>query len=227
MINLIGVYKPKGPSSNQFLTRIKRAFDVKKVGHAGTLDPLASGILVIGIGREATKQLHTAVKKEKEYLAKIRLGMNSTTYDEEGKKSFNFLRKLIFSVFPPKNKKIRETLKIFEGHILQQPPIFSALKIKGQPAYKLARAGKRVNLEAREVDIKKIELIEYKWPYLIINVTTGPGVYIRSLAYDIGKKLGTRGYLRELERTRVGDFTKDNSMTIEELAREYKKKTSI
>lgn len=222
---LFAVYKPKGPSSNKVLNIIRKIVGTKKVGHAGTLDPLASGVLVVGIGRDATKQLNTAVEKEKEYIAKILLGQRSTTYDYEGKKTGNRLKQLLMYFSPIKKEKIESILKEFEGEIMQKPPIFSALKIKGKPAYKLAREGQEVNLREREVNIKKIELLKYRWPYLKIKVTTGPGVYIRSLAHDIGEKLEIGAYLRELERTRVGEFTKEKAKTLEELKKEYKKFT--
>lgn len=201
---ILAVWKPKGPSSNQLLTQIKRLTKIKKIGHAGTLDPLASGILVIAIGRESTKKLSAEVAKEKEYLAKIKLGMESTTDDEEGEKT-------IFEVSEePKESKVTEVVKKFIGEIEQTPPQYSAIKINGKEAYKYARKGQSVDIKSRKVLIKKIEIISYEYPYLTIRVVTGPGVYIRSLARDIGKKLSTGGYITELERTRIDDYTKNN-----------------
>lgn len=210
---ILAVYKPKGPTSHDIINKIRRLTGIKKVGHAGTLDPLAKGILVIGIGRQSTKKLSQIVAKEKEYLATIRLGATSVTNDAEGPISSK--HENIKALKQKINKKIiKEILKQFIGHIQQTPPIFSALKIKGKTAYKLARQGQTPDLKPRAIEIKKIQLIAYKWPYLKIKVVTGPGVYIRSLARDIGQELQTGGYLRALERTRIGSFTKNKTIKI-------------
>lgn len=210
---ILAVYKPKGPTSHDIINKIRRLTGVKKVGHAGTLDPLAKGVLVIGIGRQSTKQLSQIVAKEKEYLGTIRLGATSATDDAEGPISSK--QENIKTLKQKINKKIiKEILKKFTGHIQQTPPIFSALKIKGKTAYKLARQGQIPNLKPRAVEIKKIQLVTYKWPYLKIKVVTGPGVYIRSLARDIGQELQTGGYLSSLERVRVGVFTKNKTIKI-------------
>ena len=211
MENIFAIYKPKGPTSNDILKEIRRITGIKKVGHAGTLDPLARGILVVGIEREATKQLNNIVKKEKEYLAIIKLGIESTTDDDEGEK------KILEINDPPLTNQVEKVVKNFQGEIMQTPPIFSAIKIKGQEAYKLARQGKTVTLKPRKAEIKKIEILDYQWPYLKLKIITGPGVYIRSLARDIGRNLKTGGYLFDLERTRVGDFSIKNSVKISEL----------
>lgn len=211
MKDIFAVYKPKGPTSNQILTKIRKRTGIKKVGHAGTLDPLAQGILVVGVGRAATKQLGTIVAKEKEYLATIRLGYTSTTDDNEGQKE------KIQDITKPLLVHVKNTLKQFKGEIDQVPPIYSAIKIKGQEAYKLARKGKEVKMKSRKALIKKISLISYKYPYLKIKVITGPGVYIRSLARDIGQTLGTGGYLSSLERTRVGQFTKSKALKLNQI----------
>lgn len=211
MKDIFAVYKPKGPTSNQILTKIRKRTGIKKVGHAGTLDPLAQGILVVGVGRAATKQLGTIVAKEKEYLATIRLGYTSTTDDNEGQKE------KIQDITKPLLVHVKNTLKQFKGEIDQVPPIYSAIKIKGQEAYKLARKGKEVKMKSRKALIKKISLISYKYPYLKIKVVTGPGVYIRSLARDIGQVLGTGGYLSSLERTRVGRFTKNKALKLNQI----------
>lgn len=201
MRGIFAVYKPKGPTSHDLIDQIRKLTGEKRVGHAGTLDPLASGVLVVAVGREATKKLALEVKKEKEYLATIKFGETSVTDDEEGEKS----------IWPqpiniPDKKSVEETFRLFLGEIKQMPPIYSALKIKGTSAYKLARQGREVKLIERQVEIKKIELLEYEWPLLKIKIVCGQGVYIRSLARDIGAKLNVGGYLTALERTRVGDF---------------------
>ncbi len=209
---IFSIYKPKGPTSFDIIRGIQKALGQRKgIGHAGTLDPLASGVLVIGIGREATKKLGEIVGKEKEYIAKVYLGKTSTTDDEEGEKTEHHVAQI------PNRENIEEVAKTFIGTIMQTPPIYSALKVGGQTAYSLARKGKNVELKARPIKIKDIEVLDYEWPILRLRVETGPGAYIRALARDIGVKLGVGGaYLADLERTRVGEFTRENSMTPEE-----------
>lgn len=208
---IYGFYKPKGPSSAKFLNGIKRMFPKgTKIGHAGTLDPLASGILVVAIGRENTKKIHESVEAEKEYIAHIKLGSESTTDDEEGEKTQ-------VSSQEPAISNIKEAVKRFIGKIDQIPPIYSAIQVGGKRSYKEARAGREIELKPRPVEIKKIEIISYNYPELIVKVITGKGVYIRALARDIGRELGTGGYLTGLERTRVGEFTKEKSLNIDEI----------
>lgn len=214
---IFAVYKPVGPTSFDVIKQIRKITGIKKVGHAGTLDPLASGVLVVAVGRQSTKKLAQEVKKEKEYLAEIKLGEESTTYDAEGKK-----KKISVSEIPT-IADINQAILKFQGKILQAPPLYSAVKVAGQKAYKMARKGKTIELNPREVEIKKIELLEYSWPYLKLNVTTGPGVYIRSLAHDLGKALKTGGYLSALERTRVGNFAKEQAVVIADLENFLKK----
>ncbi len=210
MNNIFAIYKSKGPTSHDVVDEVRKITGEKRVGHAGTLDPLASGVLVIGVGREATKKLSEIVKKEKEYLAIIRLGITSATDDEEGDKKVTSNKQQVT------RDDIEEAVKSFKGVIQQTPPVYSAVKVKGQEAYKRTRRGEEVKLEPREIEIKKIEIIDYNWPFLKLRVITGPGVYIRSLARDIGAKLKVGGYLAELERTRVGKYTKDQAVTLEE-----------
>lgn len=207
MENIFAVYKPKGISSFAMVSRVRRFLGIKKVGHAGTLDPLARGVLVIGAGREGTKQLATHVAKEKEYVAEIKLGETSTTDDEEGEKT-------VVSTTIPELGEIEMIIKKFVGEIMQVPPIFSAIKVAGKRAYKSARAGEKIEMKARLALIKEIEMLDYNYPVLKIRVVTGPGVYIRSLARDIGAELGVGGYLTDLERTRVGDFKAGDCLEI-------------
>ena len=203
MDNVFAVYKPVGPTSYDILEDIRRRTGIKKVGHAGTLDPLASGVLIVAIGRDATKRLSAEVAKEKEYLATIRLGEESTTDDAEGEKTKQAIET------PPSREQIQEILPQFVGQIEQTPPKYSAIKIKGREAYKYARQNQTVVLEPRMVTVKEITLVSYAWPDVVLRIVTGPGVYIRSLARDLGRALGVGGYISALERTRVGEFTKD------------------
>lgn len=211
MDGIFAVYKPKGVTSFEVIQEIKKLTGEKKVGHAGTLDPLAKGVLVVGVGREATKKLKEFVLGDKEYIGSIRLGAVSPTDDAEGPLEIKPVLKR------PSKTQITKILNKFVGKIKQTPPAYSAVKIKGERAYRLARAGKSVKLRPRSVTIKHIEMVGYRWPYLCIRVVTGPGVYIRALARDIGKELKTGAYLADLERVRVGNFTKENALTIDRL----------
>jgi tRNA pseudouridine55 synthase len=206
---IVAIYKPKGKSSHWVINLVRRITGIKKVGHAGTLDPLAEGVLVVAIGREFTKKINTELKKEKEYLATIKLGEVSTTDDEEGEKKINLIDLI------PNDQKIKEVICTFVGNIWQRPPIYSAIKVRGHNAYEYARKGQEIRLEKRERFIRSIDVLEYDYPLLKLKVITGPGVYIRSLARDLGEKLGTGGYLAGLVRTRVGEFTIKEAIKIE------------
>ena len=209
MNGIFAIYKPVGPTSHDVIDQLRHKTGIKKIGHAGTLDPLAKGVLVVAIGREATKKLSGIVKMEKEYMATIRLGEESTTDDAEGVKN------KIQVDNPPDIAKLKEVIKKFEGDIKQVPPKYSAIKVGGRKAYQLARRGEPVKLGPRSVFIKSIELLEYHWPELKLRVICGSGVYIRSLARDIGRDLDTGGYIKELERVRVGDYSIQDAKTPE------------
>jgi len=201
---IIAVYKPRGVSSFAVVRALQRATGVKKIGHAGTLDPFASGVLVVGIGREATKQLHRIVESEKEYILTVKLGEESNTGDPEG------TIRIVPVLKAPTRVAIRSALKKYTGVILQTPPQFSAVKVKGKRAYEYARLGEKVVLKSRPVFIKTIRILSYRYPLLKLKVVCGKGVYMRSLAQDIGRDVGTGGYAKELERTRVGRFILEN-----------------
>ncbi len=208
-------YKPKGWSSYDVIRFLKKELKERKIGHGGTLDPLAEGVLIIGIGKEGTKKLTDFLKgKEKEYIATIGLGGVSDTYDAEGKITFLEVKEL------PEEEKIRDCLKKFEGKILQKPPVFSAIKVSGTPAYKLARKGRDVEIQPREVEVLRIELLDYQpqkpESILKVKLLVKSGFYVRSFANDLGKMLKTGGYLKELVRTRVGNFTIQEALTLED-----------
>ena len=212
---IYNIYKPKGPTSHDIIDQVRRLTGEKRVGHAGTLDPLASGVLVVAIGREFTKQIDSLMKKEKEYVSLIKLGETSSTDDEEGEKRiFNNVGTDRNLSPHPDESSVKNVLLKFIGEIMQTPPVYSAIKLKGKKAYELARAGKVVEMKPRTVWIKSIELLKYEWPFLEIRVTCGPGVYIRALARDIGEKLGVGGYMAGLERTRVGEFKIENAIKL-------------
>ncbi|MFA6594069.1 MAG: tRNA pseudouridine(55) synthase TruB [Candidatus Buchananbacteria bacterium] len=210
MKNILNINKPKGPTSFDIVAQVRRRTGVKKVGHAGTLDPLASGVLVVAVGREATKTISEVVAKEKEYVADIKLGAVSNTDDEEGAKT-------VIGDYQPSREEIAEAINSFIGEIKQVPPQFSAIKVAGRPAYKTARQGRKLELPARPVAIKEIELLEYEYPNLKIRVVCGPGVYIRSLARDLGQVLKTGAYMSDLVRTRVGEYKIENAVGVEDL----------
>jgi tRNA pseudouridine55 synthase len=208
---IVVMNKPVGITSHDVVDQVRRITGIKKVGHAGTLDPLASGVLVVAISRESTRQLDVWLKKDKEYEAGIRLGMTSTTDDEEGEKTS-------LPIEPPSLNAIELIMSRFVGTIEQEPPQYSAIKVGGKAAYKSARQGKMLALGTRTVTIYEIEILTYHWPFLSLNVRCGSGVYIRSLARDIGKALESGGYLTSLVRTKVGESSLDQALTIDQFA---------
>lgn len=211
MEGIFAVYKDEGMTSHDVVDVVRRCSGQKRVGHAGTLDPCAKGILIIGVGRPATRQLGQITDKEKEYLALIKLGWRSTTDDREGQKE------AVACTVVPSEQDVSKALAKFEGIIQQKPCAFSAVKIAGKPAYKLARARKQLDLKTRDVLIKEIELLRYDWPMVEIRMVTGPGVYVRAVARDLGELLGTGGFVEQLERTRVGPYTKDLAISVSDL----------
>lgn len=212
---IVLIDKPAGWTSFDVVNRLRftitRARDVKpkslKVGHAGTLDPFATGLLIILIGKLYTKQADTFLKLDKVYEATLCLGKTSTTGDLEGEIT-------IKNEVVPKKETIIECLKSFIGNISQTPPAFSAIKINGQRAYELARAGKQFELAPRQVTIYKLELISYNYPVLTIKAHVSSGTYIRTLAEDIGQKLGTGAYCQYLRRTKIGDYDIRNASSL-------------
>ncbi len=210
-----GIYKSPGPTSHDVIDELRKITKIKKIGHAGTLDPSAEGVLVVAIGKEYTKKIEKYTDSEKEYYAEIELGKISTTDDLEGE------IEVIKDIDPPSEKEVKETLKKMEGIINQIPPVYSAIKVSGTRSYKLARKGEKPRLSPRSVVVKSIDLVSYNYPEISINVVTESGVYIRALARDLGRKLSTGGVLCKLIRTRVGDISLDRCFSLEE----FKKKT--
>ncbi len=218
---ILNLKKPSGITSHDAVNKIRNLTGEARVGHGGTLDPFAEGVLVVGVGRESTKKLHQILKgTNKEYLAMLELGKTSTTGDPEGEIKNMASDEEIKSLT---DEKIKKVLKNFTGEIEQVPPIYSAVKIKGTPAYKLARQGITPTLAPRKVVIKELELLEFIPPLVKIRAVVSAGTYVRSLAEDIGKALGVGAYLQALVRSRVGEFKIENSRTLEELEKEYAK----
>ena len=215
MNGILLIAKPKGITSHDVVDRVRRITGERTVGHAGTLDPLAEGLLIILIGRDATRRQAEFMAGEKEYVATVHLGAVSDTDDAEGTIEMTKPKAQI-----PNEIQINATLKRFTGEIQQVPPTYSAIKLKGRKAYELAREGTTPVIEPRTVEIKEIELLEYAYPLLRIRVVCGKGTYIRSLARDIGRTLGCGAYLTALTRTRSGAFHLDDAVSLDALTPE-------
>ena len=214
MHGLLILDKPPGLSSAAAVSRVKRLLPRgTKIGHAGTLDPFATGLLLLLIGR-ATKMAEQLMSQPKQYLATLKLGATTETLDPESPE--------IPHPNPPiaSCEQIESTLQRFIGTIQQQPPIYSALKIAGRPAYALAREGQSPKLAPRPVTIYSIKLLRYEYPLLDLQIDCGRGTYIRSLAADIGTALGSAAYLTSLRRTRIGDFALERAVTLDHLDRQ-------
>ena len=213
-MNLEGIVlvdKPAGPTSHDVVAKMRKLFNTRKVGHAGTLDPMATGMLVIGIGR-ATRLLGYFTAHDKEYLGTIRLGISTTTDDAQGELVTQT------SALHVTESNILETVKDFRGPIMQQPSAISAIKIDGKRAYARVRDGEDINIPARSVMIHDLEIVEIsvladlKVVDVKVRVVCSAGTYIRALARDIGEQLGVGGHLTELRRTRSGVF--DSMVTL-------------
>lgn len=224
------VDKPEGISSFGVVARVRRRLSEEagtvsvkgkdgvvrekrqkvKVGHTGTLDPFATGLLVLLIGK-GTKRANEFLKLNKEYIATVRLGATSTTGDPEGEVT------VVRDVRVPSRVDVEKAVEKFVGETEQRVPSYSAVKINGERAYKLARAGKEVEMPVRKVRIDEIEILDYKWPDLTIRCQVSSGTYIRALGEDIGKELGVGGYLTALRRTQVGEWRIEEAKRLEEL----------
>lgn len=203
------VDKPAGRSSFSIIPLLRKRFGVKKIGHAGTLDPFATGLLVCLIGKNYTRLSDTFLHHDKEYQAVIFLGEARDTFDIEG-------RTIATADKVPTLKEIETIIETFQGEQEQIPPMFSAKKVGGQKLYEAARKGHTIERKPSKVTIH-ITLQRYEYPYLEIDVTCSKGTYIRTLAYDIGKALGTEAYLHALRRMRSGEFHVNNAITIENI----------
>lgn len=198
-------------TSHDVVQKARSILNIKKIGHLGTLDPLATGVLVLAVGN-ATKLIEYLVNNEKEYDAEITLGEKTETYDAEGEK-------IKVTDQPVDLQDIEKIIKNnFLGEIDQMPPKFSAKKINGETAYKKARRGDDFQMKPKKITIHNIDIVEYKWPILKIHVHCGTGTYIRSIAFDIGEKLKCGGYLSKLVRTRVGNFYINTALEINEIS---------
>lgn len=210
MDGLILVHKPKGVTSHDIVIRIRRNLHLKKVGHFGTLDPLATGLLLIAVGK-ATRLFPFYLHSAKTYEGQIHLGYSTDTYDAEGKplsgESKNY----------PVETKLREHMKRFLGEIEQMPPPYSAKKYKGEALYKRVRSQKEYELKSTKVTVYFFRLKMYSPPYMDFDVKCSSGTYIRSIAHDLGQILGCGAHLNQLLRTEIGEFHIDKSHTVEEI----------
>ncbi|MDA8169250.1 MAG: tRNA pseudouridine(55) synthase TruB [Nitrospiraceae bacterium] len=210
MDSVILIDKPKGLTSQETVTALKRRLKVKKAGHTGTLDPIATGLLIVCTG-EATKVSRFLTDLPKQYLATIKLGERTDTFDAEGKVTATGKGNI-------PEAALREAAASFRGRIKQLPPMYSALKVSGRPLYELARKGIEVEREEREVEVHQLDLLWYEPPLAGLLITCAKGTYVRTLADDIGQHAGTYAHITELRRTAIGPFSVENSCTPEGLA---------
>lgn len=192
------VNKPEGKTSFSLVHALRRILKVQKIGHAGTLDPLATGVMVMMVGKNYTKRSNEFLCNSKEYLAEITLGASTDTYDSEGVI-------LQTSTYKPSKEEVLEGLKKFQGEFKQTPPMFSAKKVQGKKLYDLAREGKEIEREASLV-FAEVICLKYDYPKIHLRVKCSKGTYIRSIAHDLGMILGSYAHLTALQRTRSGHF---------------------
>ena len=208
MDGVLVIDKPAGPTSHDIVSRIRKALRAKKVGHTGTLDPVATGVLPLVVGK-ATKVARYLSGSAKTYRATLRLGVNTTTLDGEG----DVVQERPVDVGEP---RLSEALERFVGDIEQIPPMYSAKKVDGKRLYELARKGLEIEREPKPVHVSRIDLLDFAPPLVTIEVSCSAGTYVRVLAQDIGEVLGCGAYLHELRRTAAGPFTLDDAIPIDE-----------
>ena len=207
---IVNLNKPKDITSQDGVTKIKKILHAKKAGHTGTLDPMATGVLLVCVNK-ATRLASFFASLDKEYKAVMKLGTSTDTQDAYGKVIDTC------DYISVERDQVESILKSYSGITLQEPPMFSALKHKGKPLYKLARKGIEIERKPREINISMIELLDFNLPYVTFRARCSKGTYIRTLCHDMGKKLGTEAHLYELERTAIGDFHISDSLSPDEL----------
>ncbi len=208
MFGFLNIYKPKGMTSHDVVAMLRKITKIKQIGHTGTLDPFAEGVLPVCIGK-ATRLIEY-LEDDKEYLATVQFGKNTTTYDIEGEVTECFENKIT-------QNDLELALDSFRGEIEQLPPIYSAIKVNGKKLYEYARKGETVEIKPRKVTISKLELkcFDYEKQTAELLIACSKGTYIRSIAYDLGQKLKCGGYLTKLIRTKAGAFTIDKSIKLD------------
>lgn len=192
------VNKAKDSTSFSIVTQLRKRTNLTKIGHCGTLDPFATGVMVLLLGKKFTKYCPIFSSQTKEYHAHLELGYITKTYDTESSKEF-------FSSEVPTEQQIMESLKNFQGKISQIPPMYSAKKVRGQPLYKLARQGIEIPRKAVTIEVQ-VDFVSYNYPHLELHIQCSSGTYIRSIAHDLGQQLKCGAYLTALTRTRSGPF---------------------
>jgi tRNA pseudouridine55 synthase len=212
MDGVLVIDKPEDWTSHDVIAKCRNLLKVRKIGHTGTLDPFATGVLTLLVGK-ATRLAQFLNKDEKEYIAKITFGFETETGDRTGKIKENTL----CEEFKLENEKIRETLKTFLGEIEQLPPMFSAKKVKGKKLYELARKNLEIERKAVKVTIFDLELLEIEEESIRLRIVSSSGTYIRTLAEDVGRRLGISAHLSELRRIRAGRFDISRAITLEKL----------
>jgi tRNA pseudouridine55 synthase len=210
MDGVLNVNKPSGMTSHDVVQAVRRIIKEKRVGHTGTLDPLATGVLVLCVGK-ATRIARYLEAGVKEYQAVMKLSVTTDTLDADGR----ILETRTYS--PPTEEQLSHALKSFFGEILQSPPAYSAVKVGGVPSYRLARQGKAAPLKARRVTISNIEITSYEDPFVSLTIRCSKGVYVRSLCADLGNLLGTGAHLVSLTRTRSGRFIIDSAIMLPQI----------
>jgi len=209
MNGLLIVNKPVGPTSHDIVYRVRKWSGERRVGHTGTLDPLASGVLIICLGT-ATRISEYILHSDKRYTAIVRLGQTTATYDSQGaileQKDVNLSR-----------KQIEAALSQFRGQIDQTPPAYSAIQVNGKRAYEMAREGEEVELKPRTITIHSLDIVDWKSPDLTLDISCSSGTYIRSIANDLGQALGVGGHIVGLTRTATGPFTLDDAHELDSL----------
>lgn len=219
LVGLLLVNKEAGPTSHDIIDRLRKLTGIRKIGHAGTLDPFAEGLLLCFISRGATKKIQGYMHLDKEYIATVRFGRKTDTYDIQGE-VLEDTSGVSFDDFPI---RLTKALKKFRGPLEQVPPMYSAIKVKGKKLYELAREGKTIERKPRNVVIEELKLVEVtndQYPLAVLKVRCSSGTYIRSLAYDLGEELGTGAFLEELVRTKIGKYSLENAIDAKSMTKE-------
>ncbi len=216
LCGILNINKPSGMTSHDVVLRVRKISGQKRVGHAGTLDPLATGVLILCLG-QATRVAEYLMASDKMYRARVRLGVTTDTYDTEGRVTGQAGAEGITRA------QVERELSGFVGSLEQTPPMYSAIKHKGTPLYRLARRGQVVARKARKVEIRTLRLTEWAPPQLEIEVHCSKGTYIRSLAHDLGQRLGCGAHLAGLTRMASGRFSIEQAITLEELEQAFAK----
>ncbi|MFH0951359.1 MAG: tRNA pseudouridine(55) synthase TruB [bacterium] len=203
--------KPIGITSHDVIDQLRRLTGIKKIGHAGTLDPLATGLLIVAVGREATRDIEQLAKMNKTYEAVFSLGQETDTYDAEGQITKTYDGSII------SEGQVAEALTFFVGQQQQVPPMYSAKKVNGQKLYELARQNKTIERQPSTITISNLEMLNYHWPELSVRINCSSGTYIRSLAFDFGRAMGCGAHMSALRRIAIGDYDITKAVKLDSL----------